>query len=403
MNKSNIYSSIPFTPLLLLSIIVCLLLAECKSKPTASTTQTGEDYLTFAQMLADSLDSSNASFFNKHFDVDSIASSILDSIHGPKITKEGFKKGITDHLDVGMNIISAMGMDGHCKLLKLTKDSIPKALYRIVSQGGVNYFEIFLQKNKKDSIQIIDYYPYAVGQQFSNTLRRIYLSSLSDLRDSIKMDSLSTVDSIYVANIPILDNISSLFEKGEYNEALGLIDSFPSAIREDKMIQITKLNIAFNEGGETYLQAVNEFKEKYPKDPLIEVILLDFAFAQQEHTQALTILDSLDKKIGGDAYLKVMKATIYEDLKKTDVAVDLLKEAISAESTMEEPYWKIIALYMEQKKYDKVVALFPQMQELFDINPAEFLVYDGYDEFWKSEAFRKWDLSNPIDSVKLNL
>ena len=150
-----------------------------------------------------------------------------------------------------------------------------------------------------------------------------------------------------------------------------------------------------NEGGETYLQAVNEFKEKYPKDPLIEVILLDFAFAQQEHTQALTILDSLDKKIGGDAYLKVMKATIYEDLKKTDVAVDLLKEAISAESTMEEPYWKIIALYMEQKKYDKVVALFPQMQELFDINPAEFLVYDGYDEFWKSEALSLIHISEP--------
>ncbi|MEZ4887719.1 MAG: hypothetical protein R3E32_23495 [Chitinophagales bacterium] len=389
-----------FTTPLLLSLLVCLFLLQCKPKTIEIEVN---DYLAFAQMLADSLDSSNASFFNKHFDVDSITTGILNNIHGPKITKDGFKKGVTDHLDVGMNIVSAMGMDGHCKLLKLSNDSIPKALYRMVSQGGVNYFEIFLQKDLQDSIKIIDYYPYAVGQQFSNTLRRIYLSSLSDLKDSIKMDSLSQADSIYVANIPTLDKIGSLFEKSQFNEALALIDSFPSSIREDKMIQITKLNIAFNEGGETYLQTVEEFKQKYPKDPIVEVMLLDFAFAQQEHTQALAIIDSLDKKIGGDAYLKVMKATIYEDLKKNESAISLLMEAIATESTMEEAYWKIIPLYMEQKNYDAVVGLFPQMQELFDINAAEFLVYDGYEEFWKSAAFERWSSTNPIDSVKLNL
>lgn len=398
MSNFNIYS-IGFISILL-SLSICLLFTKCKSEPTI---EVKNEYLTFAQILADSLDSGNASFFNQFFDVDSITNSLLDSIHGPKITKEGFKKGVTDHLDVGMNIISAMGMDGHCKFLRLTKDSIPKALYRIVSQGGVNYFELFLQKNKQDSVQIIDYYPYAVGQQFSNTLRRIYLSSLSDLRDSIKMDSLSKEDSMYVANIPTLDKIGKFFEEGEYNNALALIDSFPVVIREDKMIQITKLNIAFNEGGEMYLQAIEEFKEKYPNDPLVEVILLDFAFAQQEHTQALAIIDSLNKKIGGDAYLNVMKATIYEDLAKNDVAIDLLKEAIQTEASMEESYWKIIPLYMKQKKYAEVVTLFPQMQELFDINPAEFLVYDGYEEFWQSSAFEAWESKHPIDSVKLNL
>ncbi len=398
MNNSSIYSC--QYSLSLFFVVICLLFAKCKHQPE---TTIEDDYLLFAQMLADSLDNSNSSFFNEHFDVDSIANSLLDSIHGPKITKEGFKKGVTDHLDVGMNIISAMGIDGHCKLLKLSKDSIPKALYRIVSQGGVNYFELFLQKNKQGFIRIIDYYPYAVGQQFSNTLRRIYLSSLSDLRDSIKMDSLSYSDSIYVANIPILDRIGSHFEKGEFSQALGLIDSFPPTIREDKMIQITKLNIAFNEGGEMYLQAVNEFKQKYPKDPLVEVILLDFAFAQQEHTQALAIIDSLNEKIGGDAYLNVMKATIYEDLKKNTIAISLLKEAIQAESSMEEPYWKIISLYMKERKYEEVVSLFPQMQELFDINPAEFLVYDGYEKFWESSAYKTWASNHPIDSIKMNL
>ena len=383
MSKSIFHKSIPF----ITSILICLFFVKCKQTPNSNII-TSDDYLSFAQMLADSIDNSNASFFNQHFDVDSIANSILDSIHGPKITKEGFKKGVTDHLDVGVNIVSAMGIDGHCKLLKVTKDSIPKALY----------------KNKQDStIQIIDYYPYAVGQQFSNTLRRIYLSSLSDLRDSINIDSLSLPDSLYVAHILTLDKIGTLFEKGQFSNALALIDSFPPTIREDKMIQITKLNIAFNEGGETYSQTAEAFKQAYPKDPIVEVMLLDFAFAQKEHTKALTIIDSLDKKIGGDPYLKVMKSAIYEDLEKDDVVESLLKEVIAAEASMEEPYWKIIALYIKQKKYDKAVALFPQMQELFEINPAEFLVYDGYSDFWESEIYLKWAMTNPIDSIKLHL
>ncbi len=375
---------------------------QCQPK---SVVNNDAPFLTFAQTLADSLDSGNAEFFNQFFDVDSLTNGILENIHGPKITKEGFKKGVTDNLDVGENILGAMGIDGHCKLLRVTvdQDSIPKALYRMVSQGGVNYFELYLQKNTQDTIEIIDYYPYAVGQRFSNTLRRIYLSSLSDLRDSIKTDSLSREDSIYVANIPVLDQIGSLFEKNEFGKALALIDSFPPAFQEDKMIQISKLNIAFNEGGETYLQTEEEFKKRYPKDPIVEVILLDFAFAKQEHTQALAIIDSLNKKIGGDTYLKVMKATIYADLEKYDTAISLLKEAIESEASMEEPYWQIIALYMEQKKYEEVVALFPQMQELFDINPAEFLVYDGYNSFWESEAYNSWAVQHPIDSVKLNL
>ncbi|MGB1241736.1 MAG: tetratricopeptide repeat protein [Chitinophagales bacterium] len=399
MSKSFFRKSIPF----ITSILVCLFFVKCKPTPNTNIIES-DDYLTFAQMLADSIDDSNASFFNKYFDVDSIANSILDSIHGPKITKEGFKKGVTDHLDVGVNIVSAMGIDGHCKLLKVTKDSIPKALYRIVSQGGVNYFEVFLQKNKQDStIQIIDYYPYAVGQQFSNTLRRIYLSSLSDLRDSINIDSLSQSDSLYVSHIPTLDKIGTLFEKGQFNDALALIDSFPPTIREDKMIQITKLNIAFNEGGETYSQTAEAFKQTYPKDPIVEVMLLDFAFAQKEHTKALTVIDSLDKKIGGDPYLKVMKSAIYEDLEKNEVVESLLKEVIATEASMEEPYWKIIALYIEQKQYDKAIALFPQMQELFNINPAEFLVYDGYSDFWESNIYKNWAITNPIDSVKLHL
>ena len=50
---------------------------------------------------------------------------------------------------------------------------------------------------------------------------------------------------------------------------------------------------------------------------------------------------------------------------------------------------------MQKCKTQKILAPCPAFQN--EINPAEFLLEDGYDEFWKSKPYKKWEARHPLN------
>ncbi|MGB0838756.1 MAG: tetratricopeptide repeat protein [Chitinophagales bacterium] len=360
-------------------------------------------YIEFSKSLENAVNRGEAVFFNQHFDLQQILSDVVTTIVAPTNFQEGFVLGVKENLDVGTQISGSLGIKGNYTFLRLLNyPEKPTALFRIVSeQEGINYHAIQLGKNSQDDIKIKDFYIYMGGMAFSETIRRLYLSSLTEIQNELSLEDMSAEDYAFVIHMSMVDSIGLLTQSRQNEKALSTISRLPEILQRDKMILMMRTNLAYNTSPEAYQKAITDFKIYYPEDPVVNLIQLDFALTDKKYETAFTLMDELDAAIGGDPYLKVMKADIYNMEGNDKMAEALLRRAIKEEPEGEEAYWSMIDLLLRQERHSEVTALFPQMEKHFKVNPAEFLLEDGYDEFWISEAYQVWESKHPIpESLK---
>lgn len=401
-------------PLLLLSYLCLHCFSSCQQLSEQAAEQvvekikpkiaTEEDYYEFAEELETRINERDPSFFNEHFDLSNILQNLVTEVAAPDSFKTGFINGVEKSLNIGEQIVGSLGIEGNYKLLRINNfPERPTAVFRLISREGLNYHEIYLNQPEEGdtTIQIQDFYIYMGAQVFSTTLKRLYLSSLPDSTNASitsKKDT-STVEKAFVSHLSEIEEIGKMILNESHNKALDKINSLPQILQKDKMILIMRVNVAFNADSLLYEQAVADFKKYHPKDPVIELMALDFSFLKGNYTRSLVAIDHLNEKVGNDPYLNVMKADIYQDLKQWDTAEKLLHLAIEEEPDNEEAYWSLVLLYLDQEKYPETVEIFGTMYEKFQLNPAETLIKDQYQEFWSSDAYKQWAEMHPINET----
>lgn len=364
-----------------------------KKKPVLSL----QAYEAFSKRLEKNINEGKADLFNKHFALNEIVTKIVNSVGAPADYQNGFTTGVKNSLNVGAQIVNSLGVDGEYKFMGIQNyPANPTALFRLVSEDGLNYHEIYLGSRNDKSIAINDFYIYMGGLNFSATLKRVYLSSLSEIKGNLDFSQTSPEDRALVEYIQHIDDIAVHVQKNKYTSAMKAIEKLPTILQKDKMVLIMKLNVAANMGEEKYKQTAQLFKKLYPKDPVVDLMQLDFSFNKHNYEETLGLLTTLGAKVNNDPYLNVMRSNVYVNMNQLDNAEKLLKATIRNEHN-EEAYWNLLTLYLNQQKYNDAVALFPPMQQEFDVNPAESLLADGgYGDFLKSKAYKSWERKYPI-------
>ncbi len=362
-------------------------------------------YNLFVKELEMSINAGDGSYFNSHFDVGPIINEVVEPVRVIDDLKNGFRQGLANNLDVGGQIVGSLGTSGHYKCLRLRGlQEAPSALFRLVTEGGINYHSIDLEMRVGAPL-IKDFYIYMGGVPFSSTVNRLFVASLAEIKDTAFYQDLSELDRSYLRHTNTIDKIAQLVNKRKFKKAFEALNQLPLSLQEDKMIQIMRLNVAFNVDDLAYRETLEAFKKLYPDDPVIDLMQVDFAFSRKNYEDVIMHIEELDHKVGGDPYLKVMKADVYKSVGKKDSAEILLKSCIKAEPELEEAYWNLLDILLSQERYGEVVDLFQPMQDVFEVNPARFILEDGYDQFWFSQAYLNWEKKVPLDSVgqkKLN-
>lgn len=382
--------------LLLLAFITITSLQSCK-KDTSN-------YDAFATKLEKSINEHNPDFFNQHFGFQAIINNIVNSIEVPDEYRKGFEMGVQHDLNVGETIVNLLGEDGAIKLLKIKTSPQPTAFYRVASSQGINYIEMYLtpSDSTEDKVLIKDFYIYRGGLTFSSTLQRLYYSPLANKLDSVKMNKTPSTEQAFIRNLAKIDTLTGLAEQKKYDEALALYATMPKALQQDKMLQVMRLNIAHQMGGKTYDDAIEEYQNLFPNDAALAYMQMNMAMADHDSLKLYTSIDALDKSIGGDPYLDIIRSDISYSYQNTVKARSYLEKALKTDPDLEDAYWRLVGLLIDGGKYDDAVAYFPKMKELFKVNPANFLPRDEYNGFWQAESYKKWAEKNPIDSSMLD-
>lgn len=356
----------------------------------------------FADTLAQKVNIGDADFFNQHFSLDRLFDQLLPTLPNvPADFKEGFAQGLSNNINPGEQIVHAMGASGKYKLLRIlpTSDTTATAYYRLVSEDGINYHEVLMsQSSAHDSIAIDDFYIYLGGAPFKQTIQRLYYTAAATQlgSDSTYLSELPRVERLFIDHLGDMEKVAQALEAKKSSDALAIIEKLPSELLQDKSVALMYLNVAYGTNSKDYNKAIANYRKYYPNDPVLEIVRLDYAFQSQDASLCLQIIDSLSQKVGGDPYLKLVKADILKRTGKKNDAEKLLQQAIKEEPDLEEGYWALAELLLQQKRYDEATVLFAKIYEKLGINPAEFILDDGYNGFWTSAAFEEWQQKHPL-------
>ena len=122
-------------------------------------------------------------------------------------------------------------------------------------------------------------------------------------------------------------------------------------------------------------------------------ILYFFAFLAKDKNNVLTKVDKLNRSLGNDPYLHIVKAEIYKSFEKKQLVENLLEKAIDEEPNTEMLYWKYAGFLLDEKRHAEAIDLFSFMQKKFDTDPSTVLAAAKYNDVWSSEEYRNWENS----------
>lgn len=308
--------------------------------------------------------------FNSLLDAQILSERI--SRHGHMKLNKDFVDGISSGLksaNLGNQIASSVGKSGFYELVRhYEKDKIQHLLFRLYSDDGINYHDMELTK-RKGKIYIADMYIYVIGDYFS--------SVMSDLMGTLMDQALTDQKAKEV--LGSIRELKKLMQQGEYTEAKKYLDELPLAIKQDKMIQFSAVQIASKMSNEAYIEALDNYQRDFPDQPNINLMLLDANIIRKEYDKAIQNIDQLDQAVGTDPFLDYYRGLVLKMMDKPDEARKHLELLTAHFPRFGEGTLELIANYLEAKMYDKARPLIKEYRAQKEFNQVTLeMVLAGY-------------------------
>lgn len=294
---------------------------------------------------------------------------------------------------VGQNIKNG----GSYKFLRLRLvDGEPRALFRLInsSEGGVNYHDMVLVAPDKGEVRFADLFIYLAGERISDTLRRSLLPLAVHEQRGL-LAKLTGQESDYIKSLPAITRMQQQNREGKPEQALKTVKALPASVQRDKNILIQRIGFAnAAEDGKEFTAAVEDFQKAFPGDPALDLLLLQSLQLNKKYDEYMKAADNLDRKLGGDPYIHVLKAGVLSEQQKLDAARESAKTAIAAEPSMKAAYWTLLSILLAQKDYAETARNLTVVEDDLGVQLADDLgQVEIFAEFAKSEEGRKWQAS----------
>ncbi|OWY20023.1 hypothetical protein C7N43_24530 [Sphingobacteriales bacterium UPWRP_1] len=352
-----------------------------------------EPYYTFAIQLEDSVNNGLPDFFNAHFDVNLVTARLFREIKAPRKFVQTFSGSIKESIDAGAQVIASLEGTGVYHLVGITGlPDKPSAIFRVSNNGMLNYHQVFFSPaSTVDLVRIEDFCIFKGGLSFSETLRMVLLSALSQQPDAdIAGQALNNTDLALLQHRQTIDKLSIAIHEKAFGKAVRLLKNLPPEAQQHKMVLLQQLNIGYHLNNDLLDKALSAFEQTYPQNPVPHFALLDMALEAKDNDRIITYANNLARVLPDVTYLQTLKATAYENMGNTEEAEKLLTGLIKEEPENREVYRMLAALYLDEQNYEKAVSVFELMEQYIDADPADLLSGMDYDEFWQSDYYKNW-------------
>jgi hypothetical protein len=315
---------------------------------------------------------------------------------GPEDLRRGFMagamKGMRKRGGVLYEVIPDVAQGGRFDLLRITeREDLPCARFRFASSdGGINYLDVKLRIADDGAVRGIDLYNHMSGEWMSEALRRFFLPMVRAQRQSVWDKLLRGKDKEWIEAALGLGRMGDLRGAGKNKEALKVYDSLPEGVRRQKSVQMVRLQAAQAVSEEEYKKAMREYLELYPDDPSAHLVGIDAHFMAGRFDDAVAGVEALDKAVGGDPYLGILKGNLLMAANRLDEARRSIQAALKAGPDWTDGHFALVDVELKAKRYKEVARLLLLLEERFEFEFDDLTQHEAYAGFVKSPEYQVW-------------
>lgn len=310
---------------------------------------TAEEAEAFAKRFATIVSSCDGPAIEAAFDYKTLVARMVAGTSFSKPQLEQFRREMREAMGTGF--CQQLAESNYTYLRTQMIDGAPRPLLRVVdASGALNYHQLLLDKQGSE-VRLVDIYFYASGEHVSETFRK--------LADTL-LESGSMKTSL------MLQRIKELMASGDSAEARRVLQQLPAAVRKTKAAMLLEVGLTSEDvDAPEYLAAIEAYGKAFPNDPSLDLVMLDSMFLRKQFDEALVVIDRLDERVGGDAYLDAMRAGIYGEAGKREEAVAAAKRATEREPTLESAWWQLLTQQSAAQQYAGAVATLATLRDKF--------------------------------------
>jgi hypothetical protein len=368
-----------------MTLLTPLLLLVSQAGPTDAECEV------FSREMEKVLAAGDAAAFDARCDMKAALDIALRGMDAESGFVKGFRQGAMKSrgFSLGPALVKAVADGGSYRFLRVRRmDQNPRALFRLIQNGSVNYHDLHLAGPAGGPLRIRDIYIYLAGENLTDTYRRMFMAGLA-AQPGVLQGMLGK-ENEYAKAMPQLKSFMELARGEDAKAAMGAFAKLPPVLQKDKVVLLTRSQVAVKIGVQEALDAFEDFRKAYPGDASLDLVAIDPLAGAMKYKEAGEAVERVEKSLGGDAYLVYLRGNIRLLADDKAQAAQLFERAVREEKTLAEPYWMLITASLEDKKYADTARWLVAVErdagvELSDLKDAE-----PYADFVKSPEYKAW-------------
>ena len=378
--------------------VSCLLVrAEAQTQPGPAATPkpaTAADapapagdaaYVAFAKKVEAGIAAGNGAALDANIDMAAIAESATAGINAPPAIKRGYIDGMKGSMPLGAQIVREVQSKEHSyRFLRLRQaDGKTTALYRLVGPNGLNYHEMTLSSGP-GPVRIVDILMYVTGEPISRSLRRNFTMMLA------AQERGDAAAKAVMADVQKLNQMNQLVRQGKAAEAMAVYDTMSPRFQGEKLAQMLRLLSASKTDPATYATVLDDYRKRFKDDPTADLLSIDAHLLAGEHDKSLASIDRLDKSLGGDPYLDVMRGNILFVKGDVEGAKKRGASAAKADPTLYGAYDLQLSVAMKTNDHAETARVLGVFEEKFGLQFGDLSGSAELAAFRASPEYKKW-------------
>ncbi len=279
-----------------------------------------------------------------------------------------------------------------CKFLRVrTVDGQTRALFRLVTSGGRFAYHDLVLAPRDGKLRIVDVFQCHAGEFHSATARRFFvpadeaLDVLNLLRAPTPGDLTATTQ-----DAPFF-KLSELHQQRDWKGVLALFADKKADLAKVRLAHVLRIDAAREVDKASHEKAVAGMLEAFPDDAAAHVAAIVGFIRYGQVEKAIDAIDRLDKAVGGDVFLNVLRASAH-----LEAQADLPKaRALAEKATAEEPalgigWLTLIGIHAAAKDFKELARCLTLYEKHGKMIIGDLTMVPLYAEFVKSPEYAEW-------------
>jgi tetratricopeptide (TPR) repeat protein len=290
----------------------------------------------------------------------------------------------------GRAVMGAVEVSGDYKALRIHNEGGQvRVLFRLVSSNGaLNYHDWVLGRSANGKAVAVDCHVFLIGELYSQNLRRSFLP-LAHKSGGASVEKLSGPEKDFVEHFREFAQMGQFVRERNWRQALNTYKELPASVQESKPAMTMRLLATQSVSDAEYLATIDDFRKRYPNDAMIDLISVDAYILRKAYDKALEAIDRVDKAIGRDPYLKVLRGNVLLREKKLDAARDMVQNAIVQDPNLLRGYYSLIDISLARHDYADTVKWLKKAESQ-GVTFGDLTAVPAFAEFVKSAEYKNW-------------